>query len=55
MFKGVKVIVVIPVLEEDITVNNNNNDNARTSITCVYGIGVSIPCLNAKAKHVVES
>jgi hypothetical protein len=54
MFQGVKVIV-IPVLEEDNTVDNSNTNKARTSITCVYGIGVSIPCLNAKAKHVVES
>jgi hypothetical protein len=48
--------VVIPVLEEqeeeDITVNNNNT---RRSITAVYGIGVSNPCLNAKVKHIVES
>jgi hypothetical protein len=54
MFQGVKVIV-IPVLEEDNTVDNSNTNKTRTSITCVYGIGVSIPCLNAKAKHVVES
>lgn len=45
-----KVIVVIPVLEEeDITVDSNR------SITAVYGIGVSSPCLNAKVKHIVES
>jgi hypothetical protein len=52
--------VVIPVLEEqeqggeeeEITVNNNNTG---ISITAVYGIGVSSPCLNAKVKHIVES
>ena len=47
------MIVVIPVLEEeDITVDYNN---AGISITAVYGIGVSNPCLNAKVKHNVES
>ena len=47
-----KVIVVIPILEEeqeDITVDDNK------SITAVYGIGVSSPCLSAKVKHIVES
>lgn len=47
--KGVKGDSSIPALEEDITVDNNK------SITAVYGIGVSTPCLNAKVKHIVES
>jgi hypothetical protein len=49
----VKKIIVIPVLEEDITVGNNNS--ARRSITGVYSIEVSSPFPNAKAKHIVES
>jgi hypothetical protein len=46
--------VVIPVLEEQ-EQGGEEEEITGISITAVYGIGVSSPCLNAKVKHIVES